>query len=59
MSAVSHNTGYAAGYRRQLPHLAVHQFLQLTVHQFRADLRCFSATRGACSLRSPSRSCFS
>jgi ABC-2 type transport system permease protein len=33
MTAVSHHTGRAAGSRRQLRHLAV--------HQFRADLRCF------------------
>ena len=47
MSAVSHNTGHAAGSRRQFPHLAVHQFLQLTVHQFRADLRCFFRNKGS------------
>jgi hypothetical protein len=51
MSAVSRDTEYAAGSRRQ--------FLHLAVHQFRADRRCFPATRGACSGHSPSRSCFS
>ena len=33
MTAISHDTGHAAGPRQQLRHLAV--------HQFRADLRCF------------------
>jgi ABC-2 type transport system permease protein len=39
MTAVIHNTEHAAGPR--------HQFLHLTVHQFRADLRCFSRNKGS------------
>ena len=38
MSAVSHHAGHAAGSGHQFPHLAV--------HQFRADLRCFSRNKG-------------
>ena len=39
MTAVIHNTEHAAGSR--------HQFLHLTVHQFRADLRCFIRNKGS------------
>ena len=39
MTAVSHGTGQAAGSR--------HQFPDLVVHQFRADLRCFVRNKGS------------
>jgi ABC-2 type transport system permease protein len=39
MTAVSHDTGHAAGSHRQFPHLVA--------HQFRADLRCFPRNKGS------------